>query len=96
MGCQGLQFGRVNQTAGNLQLYPTRFQAEQSLEQQLTLRRRRGMFCITIVEQCLEKGRYLDLGRTNNLIDSYWKIIALPVTTTPRWFMLCMNAAGHI
>lgn len=68
--CQGLQFSRVCQTAGNLQFNPMRFQAEQSLEQKLTLRKR-VMFCTTVVEhlssvsRCLLKGQYLYLSRTN-------------------------------
>lgn len=35
---QGLELGAVVQAAGNLQLYPARPEAEQPLEQQVTLR----------------------------------------------------------
>lgn len=48
--CQGLQFSWVSQTAHNLQFNPARHQAEQPLEQQLTLMGR-AMFCITVEEQ---------------------------------------------
>lgn len=85
MRCQGLQFSRVSQTAGNLQFNPTRFQAEQSLEQKLTLKKR-VMFCITVrhlnsVSECLLKGQYLHLCRASliNTLEDL-KIIALPLT----------------
>ena len=87
--CQGLQFSRVSQTAGNLQFNPTRFQAEQSLEQKLTLRKR-VMFCITGVEHssgvsgCLSKkgDTYIRAGPTSlkDSIQIYLKIIAFPLT----------------
>lgn len=37
MCCQGLELGAVVQAAGNLQLNPARLEAEQPLEQQVTL-----------------------------------------------------------
>lgn len=87
---QGLQFSRVSQTACNLKFNPMRFQAEQSLEQKLTLRKE-VIFCITVVEhvnsflRCLLKGQYLQyvsagLSSLRDYIQIYCKIIAFPLT----------------
>lgn len=87
--CQGLQFGRVSQAAGNLQLHPVRFQAEQPLEQELTLRWR-AMFWITAserlssVSRCLLKKGHGDVSTGPTSLKSVhtnipWKIIAFPL-----------------
>lgn len=87
---QGLQFSRVRQTACNLKFNPMRIQAEQSLEQKLTLRKE-VMFGITTVEhvnsvlRCLLKGHYLQyvsagLTSLRDYIQIYYKIIAFPLT----------------
>lgn len=87
---QGLQFSRVSQAAGNLKFNPTRFQAQQPLEQTLTLRRE-AMLCINVAElvnavlRCLLKGHELQLvsaGLTSlrRYIQIYYKIIAFPPT----------------
>lgn len=63
---QGLQFSRVSQTTRNLKFNPARFQAEQSLEQKLTLRKE-VMFRITGVEHMSFKRSIptVCLSRTN-------------------------------
>lgn len=105
--CQGLQFGRVSQTAGNLQFNPSRFQAEQSLEQKLTLRKR-VMFCITVVEHlssvpgCVLKGQYLHLGRTNLIKSLHTDLLQNNCISSYRtpgkcsWFTFCRNMGGFI
>lgn len=56
--CQGLHFSRVSQAAGNLQLNPSRFQAEKLLEQKPTLMKRAVFpyYCSWATSPVIQKG----------------------------------------
>ena len=106
MLCQGLQISRVRETAGNLQFDPTRLQAEQLLEQKLTLRRR-VMLCETLVglvsrvSRCLIKGSSSASAGSASLTRLHTDLLennCFPSNGTPgkcSWSMFHRNVGGY-